>query len=528
MRKTAFVFVFAFLAVFLFCGYAVSGENYSPFKTVVITDPARTLEQFSDSEIPEFLKRWQRLPKEATFKEQLVQQMEVLNWATSYYKGDVFFVNDAISFTVKVPDRNWEFSMVFSEYKWEDGSINYYHDGQVQKVSFEEFEKIKYIYVQKICESAEHHVNYIGDLRSKVFKNLKKRLVEYKVISEEDNLEKKILELAQFKFQGKDTQFNLSADELMFIPPKFVFGDFCPKKVVITPISFGEKRGIILGVSFPDSGVVLYHPTALILNFLQLSDTFTHELLHRNKYLQGLLVARLMDVETWASFSERMGGGFGYLFHSYQHTSREIGTVITSFDADRARQKIIKFDLGGSYDINEEIADEYGADAEKIFSSFKKTMYGKYIQDFYSDPLFWGCVNDDLYDRNGSYKTYFYTRYAFSLLGGQEKTTKWLNDHEEVIKQAYEKAKGIIEEKRRKDKSDPRSEDSNAKAIERFLLDNKYLIKTYSELLGLPSSASESWKVKQIEMMIRLGVVTLPQVAQPISSRRLLNEEMFR
>ncbi len=530
MKKTALVLLCVFLSGFLFCGPVFSESFYSPMSPITITNPGRHLTDLGNGELPEILKKWaKRYEKpegQVKFKDSLTRSIDILNWGMSYYKGDTFFSNDAISFVVNVPTRNWKFSMTFSEYKWENNKINYYHDGQVKQISSDEFEKLKYAFAQAICESSEYLVGFVGDLRGKVIENLKKRLVDYGVLSKKDDFEKKMAQVPKFKYEDGAEKFNISADERMFIPPKFVFSDFCPEEVVITPISADGSGGIILGLTYPDTGNVVYHPITLVYGYLKLFDTFTHELIHRNKYLQGLLMSQQFDVEIWASSSERFSGGFNFLFHPYRKISREIGTVITSFDADRARREIIKFDRGGSLDINNALANDYGKDAGDISDSFRNTMYEKFAGAFYSDPIFWSCVNDDLYDSDGAYKVFFYTRYAFSLLGGQKKTAEWLDRHEEVILQAYKKAKEAIESKKAEDRKEGKPKE-RSRAIRTFLEKNKGLLNLYSKLLKLPELTSDEWKVERIEKMMELGVIGIPQIAYPISTGGMTNEEIY-
>jgi len=126
--------------------------------------------------------------------------------------------------------------------------------------------------------------------------------------------------------------------------------------------------------------------------------------------------------------------------------------------------------------------------------------------------LFWSCVNDELRDNNGAYRTFFYTRYAFTLLGGPEKTQKWLADHEEIIRLVYEEAKANVEKAEAKDKAKKKNSEISHEVVEKILSENRQLVQLYSEILGLPKSASDSWKVNKIYLLIKMGVITMPQV----------------
>ncbi|MBU1091588.1 hypothetical protein KKA27_01880 [Patescibacteria group bacterium] len=505
-KKIVFTLLSFALLLVVFANGAMAEEFYSPFAPVIVTDVTKELDQLSKEELPQILKMWEVMPR-ATFAKQFIQQLDIFGWATTKYRGESSFLNNAISCVVKIPSKNYEFTLVFSEYRWQNSKVGYYCGGEVTEVAPEEFEKIKYVYAQKICESANYLVGFVGNKRGEIIDLLKERLVEYGVISKSDDLEQKLTELGTFDF---NSEFKISADELMFIPPKFTFRDFCPVKAVIVPMPV-DKGGMILGLSYPDSGTVAYSPVALVLDYLKFEDVFTHELLHRSAY-QGILVGQETDVETWASFVERNNGSFTYLFHSYQETARNIGKVITSFDAERARREMIKFRLGPSLDLEESVFEDYSAKAEKIFSSFRKTMFEKFMPKFYMDPLYWACVNDALYDQNGSFKTFFYTRYAFTLLNGPQKTQKWLADHEEIIRLAYEEAKKIVDKHKAEQKAKEKNSEIIPEMIKKYFLENRQLVQVYSNMLGLPESMPNSVKIEKIYLLIKTGVITMPQM----------------
>ncbi len=512
MRKTALYF-FVTIFVWAFMGFnglyaKTGGASYSPFSPVVINDPGRKMDSFYRNELPEILKRWKKLPQNASFKERFAKNIEVFQWSMNHYKKDqTSFVNDAITFVAKVPSRNWDFPITFSEYKYKNGKVIYYHNSLEEEISPVEFDKIKYAFAQKICESAEKSLKTIGNLRAKIIHHLKKRSVEYGVIKEDEDLEKKLAEIKIDVGNGE----KMPADELMLIPPKFSFSDFAPKKVIITPVFM--KNGSINGASYPDSGTVIYNPVALVYDYLKLGDTFTHELLHRNIYLQGMIISQQTDVETWASFFEEHDGAFEFLFHPYQESARSVAKVISSFDADRARFAMFNYNYLGALDVNGRLADDYGEKAEQIFEAFKGTMFEKFIVEFYADPIFWTCVNDDLYDDNGAFKVFMYSRYAFSLLGGSEKTEQWLKEHETVIKQAFEEARRLVdaEKERQKEKRKGKKIGDEDEVIVAFLLKHKDLLNFYSDFLNLSRFSSDERKAEQISLMIKLGVINIPQ-----------------
>ncbi|MFH1979195.1 MAG: hypothetical protein ABII97_02340 [Patescibacteria group bacterium] len=487
--------------------------EYSPFSPVTIMDSGRKFEQFSQDQLPAFLKEWERLPDTASYDEVFMQQERFFFKTFDKYKKNVFSLDEAISVLVRVPQKNYKFELVLAEYRWVDGKIMYSRSGEPDvEILPEEFERIKIVYAQKICESATYLTDFIGpETRNKILKKVKARLVTYKVLEEGDDLEKRLSEVNL----GDLDELGITADELLSIPPRFTFDHFAPKKAIILPMPVED--GMIMGLCYPDTGVVIYHPAALVSDYLRFGDTFTHELLHRNTSLQGILITNQMDPETWTSFLERHGQWETFLYHPYQTTSRSVAEIITSFDTTRAKREMIGYILGGSsFDINKEMFKLYAEEGGRIFSDFRKTMFEKFMPEFYFDPLFWICVNDELYDKNGAFKVFFYSNYAFSLLGGPEKTLEWLSGHQEIISQAYEKAKKTIKNKKDKDRKEglPRSgrEVEQDSGVLEFFAKQQDLVDAYTEFLGLPSFAPVRWRLEKIKQAVEMGWITLPSV----------------
>ncbi|RMD58831.1 hypothetical protein D6821_02580 [Candidatus Parcubacteria bacterium] len=468
-------------------------EVYNPNEPIVIHPPFKGLDDFLPEELPDFLKRWERLPPNTPPHQLFYQEEEVMRWAVNYYSPKYMIItNEAINFEVKVPQRGATFKIVANEYQWRDGKIYYLHNGVKTEITIQEFEKRKYFWAQRICESAEYLSNLTSAMPNLIMKIHEERLKKYGVLKEKESLADR---LAQASVPP-----GVKPEELMFILTKLSFADFIPNTAIITPLRV--EGGFILGATFPDTGVVYFHPLSFILDYLKHGDTTPHELWHRNSSLQGLLVNALFDPEIWASYIERNDWGLEY-FHPYQRSAREAGEVIAGFNAQRAIEEMFQFNYLGSLKINPKKFDQHCEGARKIHNAFREVLLKDFLAEFYGNLLFWGCVNDYLLDKNGALQTYLYSRFAPSLLGGVEATVKWLETNREVLREAYERAKRKVEESRKSPQGGQIIQINRQQVVE--------TMKLYARLLNI-SYNDERELTKKMLRLYQLGVFALPQV----------------
>src|SRR3989339_775171 len=222
--------------------------------------------------------------------------------------------------------------------------------------------------------------------------------------------------------------------------PKFT--DFIPKEVVISPM--GGDGYLIFGLSLADSGIIYYHPAALINEYNKFGDTSTHEQWHRNIHFQGLLLGSFFDKELWASYIERYGYANSMMFHPYQAPTRKIARVTTGFDIQKAMNDMFDVTVNNIKITDPELFNEYWKETEKIKTNYREIILDRFLPEFYANPFFYACLNDDMQDKNGGYKLFFYAKNAFSLLGGPEKTQEWLMENDNIINISYRNNEDLL------------------------------------------------------------------------------------
>src|SRR3989339_886870 len=254
------------------------------------------------------------------------------------------------------------------------------------------------------------------------FFQLSGQLIIFGTLKAGDSLEEKLAKIDS----------NIPADELMFIPPKPKFTDFIPKEVVISPM--GGDGYLIFGLSLADSGIIYYHPAALINEYNKFGDTSTHEQWHRNIHFQGLLLGSFFDKELWASYIERYGYANSMMFHPYQAPTRKIARVTTGFDIQKAMNDMFDVTVNNIKITDPELFNEYWKETEKIKTNYREIILDRFLPEFYA-------------------------KNAFSLLGGPEKTQEWLMENDNIINEVLKKAKSNLGKDKDKNRQEAKKQD---------------------------------------------------------------------
>lgn len=475
-----------------------------PAAPIAVHQPFKNFDAFNDSELPSFVREWAQRWRTTTnvapheVMKKTFDAWNYLDFHGSYdYRG---LFDDGISFVVTVPERNgYQFKITLIEYQHRNGKILHIGKSGEKEIAPEDFQKIKALWANLVCEAADYHAKQFADshFREDLIATIEAQLIDNGLLKKKGDLEK---ELAgkRMKISGVD----FSVEKLLFIPSKsdLAFAAFAPKLVIIIPSTK------IYGLSITESGIVMYNPYSLIELMIGTNDTVGHELFHRNKFFQGFLWISNFDVETWTSLSERIRyPWFKFLFHSYQESIRHAAKIITSFDAQRAKKEVFlwKSDAALAYDVSGALFDNYALKADDIAKRIKNEMLAKFPLAFYGNPIYWACVDEKFSDKNTATKTFLYSRFAFSLLGGPKKTQQWLDENEHVLLKAY---KEVMEPQ--KGTADESAEDYTSAKLDQF---NDEALLEVAKLLNLRIE-SKAELIRQIKALIEMGIISIPQI----------------
>jgi hypothetical protein len=490
------------LVIFLMPQVSASeSSRYDPTAAIVIHPPFKNFDTFRDSELPGFVREWKQrwsTTPDMSPREVMKKYFDFLNYRNFHgaYNYQCLF-DDGVSFAVTIPEKNHRFEITFVEYRLRNGKIIHIEKDQEAEISPADFQKLKLLWANLICEAAEYHTNRIAKshFREKLIAVVEKQLIDSGLLEKEGDLEKQITG-KKIKIAGTD----FSAEKLLFIPSEsdLNFASFAPKRVIIIPSSK------VYGLSFREAGIVMYHPYCLVETLMGVGDTVGHETFHTNKFFQGFLWSGEFDVETWTSLSERTKyPWFNFLFHPYQESIQHAAKIITSFDAQQAKNEMFLWKGRGAmaYDTNDALFDGYALKANEIAQKISKVILEDFPLAFYGNPIYWACVNDKFQDKNEATKAFLYSRFAFSLLGGPKETRKWLEENEHILLKAHED----VMEKSRKESV------GEANLMTKINQLDDGAIFEIGRLLNLQTSSKEDL-VRQIKFLVETGQISIPQI----------------
>ena len=252
-------------------------------------------------------------------------------------------------------------------------------------------------------------------------------------ISKED-----LLKQLDEKVPGYDITFR----ELHHLPkPSRGPSDFIPRVLHLGYPT--EIPGGILGVTWSNTGIVYYNPEARMLDYIIGKPTvMAHEMVHNNKNIQKFPMDEAFDVEMQASIPEGLWAEdkMSLPYHGYFSDLRQIDEIYFSFDFQQMEKDVFKYDLAGNVQYDRERYKYYFDQMQTIKKENLDFFQTIVIPEFYSDPLWWGAVNNIRGDNNSVFRMVMALHYDPTLLGGHDKTMQWLATHEDEIKDIAKEA----------------------------------------------------------------------------------------
>jgi len=259
--------------------------------------------------------------------------------------------------------------------------------------------------------------------------------------------------------------YNITFRELHHLPKPSKPSDFVPRELHLgypTEIPNG-----ILGVTWINTGIIYYNPNARMVDYITgKPKVMAHEMVHGNINFQKFPMSEAFDVEMEASIPEGLWAEnrLDLATHGYFADLREIDEIYFNFDFKQMEKDIFKFDLAGNI-VYDEAKYKYYYDqlqtVQKENLDFFQTVV---IPEFYSDPLWWGAVNNIRGDNNSIFRMIMALHYDPTLLGGRDKTMEWLEEHHDEIvdiaKDAFQAGLGVQS-----------SQDADSNQIPRYLIE---------------------------------------------------------
>jgi hypothetical protein len=221
--------------------------------------------------------------------------------------------------------------------------------------------------------------------------------------------------------------------ELHYLPKPMRRSDFIPRE-----LHLGYTPQGVLGMAWLNTGVVYYSPQARIVDYLtNKPKVLQHEMVHNNINLQKFPLSEGFDVELMASIPEVLydENQIDLFFHGYVAVPRELIRIYFGFDFAQARKDIFRYDLGGNIAIDEQKFREYSQKLTLVKEELREFFRDTIIPEFYSDPVWWSAMNEKRVDRNSLLRIMMSAHYNPTILGNEKETMKWLEAHEEEIRE---------------------------------------------------------------------------------------------
>lgn len=216
--------------------------------------------------------------------------------------------------------------------------------------------------------------------------------------------------------------------------------DFVPREL---HLGYNIPLDGILGVTWLNTGVIYYNPQARVTDYLTgRPKVMSHEMVHGNKNVEKFPMSAAFDVELMASLPEALYAEnmTDLVSHSYMGDIRELDEIYFGFDFKEMSAEVFKMDFAGNYVIDEKAYRYYYDQLQTVKKENLDFFQNVSIPEFYSDPIWWGAVNDLRNDGNSVFRMTMALHYNPTLLGGSKATKEWLDAHEEDIKTIASKA----------------------------------------------------------------------------------------
>jgi len=236
--------------------------------------------------------------------------------------------------------------------------------------------------------------------------------------------------------------YNITFRELHHLPKPSRLSDFIPREL---HLGYNTEISGILGVTWLNVGIIYYNPEARMLDWVAgRPAVMGHEMVHNNINIQKFPMEEAFDVEFMACLPEMLFAEdqLSLPDHDYLRELREIDEIYFNFDFKQMEKDVFKYDLAGNV-VYDTAAYRYYYDQLQTIKKENLTFFQQVaIPEFYSDPLWWGAVNDIRGDKNSVFRMTMALHYNPTLLGGNQKTMEWLEAHRDEIadiaKQAFE------------------------------------------------------------------------------------------
>ena len=453
-----------------------------------------------DENLPHYLQGVRKIPN--TVKDyQLHRWMEswrVHSFSTlDHQKINLNFINQAPSFTEKIHGKDVRFIlqdyMIANKIKeGENKKVLFYHGaGGTKELPMEEYEKIRKDLVYRIAESATRNAEQFGGIFGEVKSKLAKRFG-----MEEKDFEKEAEESIILRGGIKAKK-----GELIHYPGK----DLEAKDFVMDTIIFGnvlpsEKRGSYIHAAvYTNTGIMFLTPLAVKLGHIDDSySTIRHEMIHANKKMQNFVLNNMMDVELFASFpwlDETMSRNI-FHEHSYLEPLRWTIKTYMCFDINQATRKIISglsntIALRTDEDTLQEFR-KYGKWIDTAKKTLKKATR-KALVEFYSDPAWFGALNEEMNYDGGSFDVLMSQQLEPTCLGGPEKTLEWITKNKGKINDLWDKS---IEEMKKENTKKETNEMKNNPQLKRIFTDFNVIRNNFGQ------GAAETYLMKNIDEVI--------------------------
>ena len=231
------------------------------------------------------------------------------------------------------------------------------------------------------------------------------------------------------KIPGEDVTWR----EVNHLPKPLKPSDFVPREL---HLGFNPEIGGILGVTWFNTGVIYYNPDAWMADYLTgVPKIMQHEEVHANRNLEKWPANEAFDVELMASLPEVLypENKTDFASHSYAADIRELAQIYFGLDWDEMKKQIVKYDFAGNIVYDDEKYLYYYKQIDLVKAEMLKFFSDVTIPEFYSDPVWWGAVNNIRGDNNSVFRITMADHYQICSLGGCDKSQEWLKTHSDEI-----------------------------------------------------------------------------------------------
>jgi hypothetical protein len=238
------------------------------------------------------------------------------------------------------------------------------------------------------------------------------------------------------KVPGYDITFR----ELHRLPKPSKASDFIPREL---HLGYNPPLGGILGVTWLNTGVIYYNPEAWMTDYVHtIPYIMQHEMVHGNINFEKFPMSEAFDVELMADMPSVLSpeDTTDLPSHGYTKDLRELAEIYYGFDWDQYEKDTVKFNYAGNLSFDDSNFLYYHKQIETIKADMLTFFMNVTIPEFYSDPMWWGAVNNIRGDDNSVFRMTYALHYNPTLLGGSKPTMEWLNAHSEEIKEIAQEA----------------------------------------------------------------------------------------